>query len=465
MSAIAAAEPSSPFERGEANTTESTHAAERGDNSARSHLEGAFWDNRRSANARQRQTSLFLAVPLVALFGILDGYIAPDAKGALWLIRFGVFVPAILTVLTITLVTPLQEWSEVAAMLGVFVAGSCVVAMALIAPFHHAGILLVVFASYTFLGLRFAFASSASLAVTMFYLVVAVADGSTPWPALATNMFFLLGCNVIGAFVCYVLEQSARQQFFYNHALGEQSDLSEHLLRDVFPVSVEQRLKSGSGSIADAHPDVSILFADIVDFTPYAAAVAPERLVRVLDEVFTGFDHLAEVHDLEKIKTIGDAYMVAGGMRTRDRDHVRAVAEMALDMLDSLTAIDLGNGQRATLRVGIHTGPVVAGVIGRSKFSYDVWGDTVNVASRLVGLTMPGTILVSESTYERLRGDYAFSPRQIVSVKGRGAIPCYVLQARKETTGNRLGSGNCRTTLRPIGDALASVRVLPCRPA
>lgn len=456
MSAVAISGPSSLGQRTASRTNE-TNGGQQTPSSLPSTLEEEFRDHRRRANARQRRASVMLAVPIVALFGVVDVYMAPEAKAALLLIRFGVFMPTVFGVLAITLMHPAPKWSDAAVALGVFVAGACVVAMALIAPLHYTGILLVVFASYTFLGLPFIYATTAGVSITMFYAFVALVDGSAPWAVVVSNIFFLGSCNVIGAFVCYVLEGAARIQFFRNHVMNEQSQRSERLLRNVFPISVAQRLKSRVETIADACPDVSILFADIVDFTSFAATVAPERLVQLLDEIFTCFDRLAQRHGLEKIKTIGDAYMVAGGLRGRAYNHVRAVAEMALDMLDSVAKVDPGNGQTIALHIGIHTGPVVAGVIGRTKFAYDVWGDTVNVASRLEGLAATGTIMISESTYERLRGKYVFSLRQIIPVKGRGALPCYQLLGRSAAAQSQFVSrGRSRTapTVVSGGEAL-----------
>lgn len=371
-----------------------------------------------------------LALSLIALFGLLDGRIAPDAKTQLWLIRFGVFAPTVLAVLVMTIKWPLHKHSELAVLAGVVIAGACLTAMTLIAAPHFAGILILTFASYAFLELRCIHAIVAGLAVGTLYVLAAVAEASTPGPTVAINAIFLASCNLIGAFTCHVLEQAALKEYWHNRALGEQRRMAERLLRNVLPVPVAQRLKEGSGTIADAHPDVTILFADIVGFTSYAAAVPPAQVVQTLDRLFSCFDELARKHGIEKIKTIGDAYMVAGGLRAHDVHPARAVAEFALDLLSAVDGLNGGLGQRLALRIGIHSGPVVAGVIGKAKFAYDLWGDTVNVASRLENLAEPGTIQVGESTYERLRIHYDFSPRQVVSVKGRGDLPCYVLLGR-----------------------------------
>ena len=431
MSAIAVLDSVWPIGiRSQARTEDTQLALRRHDQLLPAWLEDEFWVQRKRVNVERRQTSLVLAVPLVALFGLLDGYIAPDARAQLLLIRFGIFTPLILALLVGAVVRPRHRWSEEVMAFGVVAGGVCVTAMTLIAPLHYAGILLVVLASYTFLGLRCTYAGAAGMTVSAFYVIAAMTEASMPWAVLVANAFFLLSANVIGAFACYTLEQAARREFSHDRALSEQRQVSERLLRNVLPTPVAQRLKAHAGSIADAHPDVTILFADIVDFTGYAASVAPTRLVEVLDKLFTCFDQLAQRHGLEKIKTIGDAYMVAGGLHDGKSDHVRRVAEMALDMIDAVRTFEPAAGKRLALRIGIHAGPVVAGVIGKTKFAYDVWGDTVNVASRLQELAMPGTIQVSESAQQRLHGAYEFEPRRVVPMKGRGDVAAYLLLAR-----------------------------------
>jgi adenylate cyclase len=220
-------------------------------------------------------------------------------------------------------------------------------------------------------------------------------------------------------------------------ALDEQNRLliieqgkSERLLLSILPAPIAERLKAEQ-TIADAHSSVTVMFADIVGFTRLSERVPPARIVAMLNEVFSGFDELAERHGLEKIKTIGDAYMVAGGL-TGSAVHAEAIAAMAIE------AQALIREQRALapeclgLHIGISTGPVVAGVIGQRRFIYDLWGNTVNVASRLSSEAPPGTILVDESTCERLRGRYRFSEPLTIEVKGKGPMTVYVLEARAD---------------------------------
>jgi adenylate cyclase len=211
--------------------------------------------------------------------------------------------------------------------------------------------------------------------------------------------------------------------------LGEQ-ERSERLLLNVLPASIAAQLKQTEGVIADRFPDVTVLFADIVDFTRRSQRIAPEQVVQALNDLFSSFDRLAQRHGLEKIKTVGDAYMVVGGLPDPRPDHAQAVAEMALAIRDEVASRVDPTGQPLAVRIGMDTGPVVAGVIGTSKFSYDLWGDTVNTASRMESHGVPGCIQVTARTYERLRDGYGFERRGSIPVKGKGEIVTYFLVGR-----------------------------------
>jgi len=213
--------------------------------------------------------------------------------------------------------------------------------------------------------------------------------------------------------------------------LAEQ-EKSERLLLNVLPASIAARLKDTDAVIADAFADVTVLFADIVDFTRHSQHIAPEQVVRVLNGLVSVFDQLAKQRGLEKIKTIGDAYMVVGGLPDPRPDHAVAVADMALAMREEVAGRSDPSGGRLAVRIGIDTGPVVAGVIGTSKFSYDLWGDTVNTASRMESHGVAGCIQVTARTYERLKHGYRFERRGPIHVKGKGEMVTYVLVARKE---------------------------------
>jgi class 3 adenylate cyclase len=215
-------------------------------------------------------------------------------------------------------------------------------------------------------------------------------------------------------------------------ALAVEQDRSERLLLNVLPAPIAARLKQGEAVIADRFQEVTVLFVDLVDFTQSSDHSTPERVVQVLDDLFTAFDRLAERHGLEKIKTIGDAYMAVGGLPEPRPDHAQAVAEMALALREETSRHQDPSGQPLTLRIGIDTGPVVAGVIGTTKFSYDLWGDTVNTASRMESQGVVGCIQVTERTYRRLRDGYRFERRGPIQVKGKGELVTWFLLGRIE---------------------------------
>ena len=296
----------------------------------------------------------------------------------------------------------------------------------------------------------------ASSAVSLWALVAAIgtlffftADESIPWffafvgltllsgvlePSLSQNpaaipdpvriAFFVLNVTGVSLTAYLLLQYAVRAR---DEAFGR----SEGLLLNVLPKSIAERLKRQPGVIADAHAEVTVLFADVVDFTPFTERTEPERVVGVLDEIFSAFDALAERHGLEKIKTIGDAYMVAAGLPEPRADHAEAMAEMALDMQAEFGRLSRPLGLDLAIRIGMDSGPVIAGVIGRNKFSYDLWGDTVNTASRMESHGLAGRIQVSESAYRRLSNRYEFEDRGEIEVKGKGHRRAYLLVGRR----------------------------------
>ena len=209
--------------------------------------------------------------------------------------------------------------------------------------------------------------------------------------------------------------------------IQQEKDTSENLLLNILPYAIADRLKLGEKIIADGFSEATVLFADIVSFTELSAKVPPVKLVCLLNEIFSEFDGLAEKYGLEKIKTIGDAYMVVGGLPMYRPDHAEAIADMALDMQNVIGKFASDLGEPFKIRVGINTGPVVAGVIGIKKFIYDLWGDAVNVASRMESHGMPDHIQVSDSTYAILKNKYNFTDRGKIMIKGKGEMQTYFL--------------------------------------
>jgi PAS domain S-box-containing protein len=215
-------------------------------------------------------------------------------------------------------------------------------------------------------------------------------------------------------------------------ALRKQQEQTERLLLNILPETIANRLKKKPGNIAENFTDVSVLFADIVGFTQISSQLSAIQLVNLLNQIFSAFDRLSDYYGLEKIKTIGDAYMVVGGLPKRRLDHAHAIACMALDMQNAIKIFNHDNHQNFNIRIGIHSGAVVAGVIGIKKFTYDLWGDTVNVASRMESHGLVGKIQVSEATYNLLRDKFIFEERGEIEVKGKGKMTTYLLIGKQE---------------------------------
>ena len=325
--------------------------------------------------------------------------------------------------LSLHLVTPIA----VQIALGGFHASSGVALWSLVAP----------------LGALLAYGSRETLrwfAAYMFLVGTSVAVGMTEIirgfhvPTVTVAIFFVANIGGVSAVVYLLVRYFVRERERAIQVLAEQHVLladeqrrSEGLLLNILPAPVAERLKHHEGIIADRLPDVSVLFADILAFTELSERWPPERVVEMLNGLFTAFDEMADSWGLERIKTIGDAYMVAGGLHTGNPDHPAAVAHMAFAMRREAHRQRATAGFPLELRIGIATGPVVAGVIGRRKFAYDMWGDTVNMASRMESTGTAGSIQVSAAAYERLRKDFNFEEREGVIVKGKGKVTTYIL--------------------------------------
>jgi adenylate cyclase len=236
----------------------------------------------------------------------------------------------------------------------------------------------------------------------------------------------MLALNVVvgGTVVFTLLAVFAQQRH-------DAQDRAENLLLNILPRSIAEKLKANPQTISDSFSAASILFADVADFTPLAERVAPADLVRILDRLFGHFDALAERYNLEKIKTIGDCYMAAAGIPVPRPDHAQALALMALEMLDAVESHGAVGDLGFELRIGINSGPVVAGVIGRKRFLYDLWGDAVNTASRMQSEGTPGCIQITRATYELLKDEFVCEPRGAVAVKGKGEMETWYLVRRR----------------------------------
>ncbi|OGA12658.1 MAG: adenylyl cyclase [Betaproteobacteria bacterium RIFCSPLOWO2_02_FULL_63_19] len=257
-------------------------------------------------------------------------------------------------------------------------------------------------------------------------------------PLNVSVFFFTLNFIAISTISYFLLRYAAQQKEAYQSELEQahrllqiEQDKSERLLLNILPGPVAERLKNEDGAVADGFADVTVMFADIVNFTRLAEGMAPGQIFTMLNRVFSAFDALADKHGLEKIKTIGDAYMVAGGLNFVDNaDYTAKIAEMALDMRDLLAHDRSSNAMRLEIRIGIGTGPIVAGVVGTKKFIYDLWGDTVNMASRITAEGLPGMIQTDATTYRRLQGRFDFGSPETIYLKSKGETVIYRLIGR-----------------------------------
>ena len=248
-----------------------------------------------------------------------------------------------------------------------------------------------------------------------------------PPPDWFTSTMLALNIAVGGTMVFTLLALFASQRAEALAALRLEQVKAENLLLNILPRSIADQLKDENRPIADQIGSASILFADVADFTPWAERLTPAEVVGYLDHLFSHFDELAERYELEKIKTIGDCYMVAAGVPTPRPDHARALALMALDMLEAMRAEGEAGHLGLELRIGINSGPVVAGVIGRKRFLYDLWGDAVNTASRMESYGTPGRIQITRATYELVADDFECERRGTIAVKGKGELETWYL--------------------------------------
>jgi class 3 adenylate cyclase len=274
-------------------------------------------------------------------------------------------------------------------------------------------------------------------------------DGSTAGMPLKTiGVFFALNFVAMSSILYFlvrhfVLEtEKIKTQLDQQHALlAEEQKKSERVLLNVLPNSIAQRLKNQPGLIADGYADVTVMFADLVNFTQLTESLSPDQMVALLNTIFSRFDELSEKYGVEKIKTIGDAYMVVGGLNHESSDYTADIANLALEMREyvgshpELTKFKLG------IHTGIATGPVVAGVIGTKRFIYDLWGDTVNIASRLTDDAKSGNILTDKLTYNRLRQNFLFEPPTILNVKGKGEMSAYLMVGKAGNSVNYVVGG------------------------
>jgi class 3 adenylate cyclase len=393
-------------------------------------VETAFRDaDNRAAVGRARFMAL-LAFVLSIPFGWLDFVLSLDHIDVLlWLRLIGLM--ALLTIVgTATWWPSAHRYIQLITCAAIGLYSWSTVAAVLLTPiprtYTSVGTVLLMLGLVGVIRVRFLAALLTALA-TLPIVAVTLLLKRESWGVLAFEELSLFTYGILIVTVAFALERSKRTEFLANRELGAERQRSDDLLHNILPKSIAQRLRENPTAIAESVDNATVLFADIVGFTPFSSELPPSEVVELLDLLFGKFDDLCEDRGIEKVKTIGDAYMAVAGIPRPDPDHAAFIVECAFDMQRAATAIAPLWPTDLKLRIGISSGPVVAGVIGRRRFAYDLWGDTVNTASRMESHGVPNRIQVSESTYALLKDRYAFGDLQEMDVKGKGAMPTYFL--------------------------------------
>jgi class 3 adenylate cyclase len=406
-------------------------------------LERRFQDSYFDTNLQYIRIATVLGAIVWAAFGPL-ALLVVDGEGATRdaLLRYGLGVPTAVVSFALTYMPGYRRVWQPLVSAAILMSGVVwVLHRALVEDarpdWGYAGNMLILTFAYILSRLQFRYSATLGIILIAMHNLGAVFSDETAEDVIFGD-YFLVILAFMGTVAAYVLERSARLLFLRERELDRERQRSDGLLRNILPGTIADRLKERDpatehGHIAEAYPEVTVLFADLVGFTQQSGRARPAEIVAALDEVFTRFDEIADRWDLEKIKTIGDAYMAVSGApdpATDDAEEVAAAAEMAIAAREALRDLRWPSGEPMSLRIGVATGPVVAGVIGRRRFAYDLWGDVVNTASRLESNGIPGEIQVSERVYERLRDRYEFSDVHIVNLKGKGPTPARFLIGR-----------------------------------
>lgn len=379
--------------------------------------------------------TLALALFLYVAFGWLDWTVAREIAPRLWAIR-GVVCAGILLVLAATWHPSFGRVRHVFLGGVILVTGGGILAMLLltegrIESLYYVGLILVVMATHAFGWVRFPLAIILSLLLVAGYDLVLALDPDVETVVVVNNHFFFLSATILGMVASYTGERFARWSYWNARRAEDERARSDALLWNILPEPVAERLKKSPGRVAEGFTEVTVLFADIVDFSGLASHLSPEALVDFLDGVFTDLDGVAAEFGIEKIKTMGDAYVAVSGLPERVPDHAERMAEMALAIVERIDGRPVVAGEPVRFRIGIAIGPVVAGVIGQAKFVYDLWGTPVTVASRMQALGEPGRIHASDFVRRRLRHAYVFESRGLIEIKGIGTAPTWWLTGRK----------------------------------
>jgi class 3 adenylate cyclase len=393
-------------------------------------LEAIYRAALRDTNLRQTRLSLVVAAALNSSFVLLDPYVYTVNLHDIVFIRMVAVNGALLGAAALSCLPYfLKRWPLLLALAAMAVTAlyASTIYVGWAKEIFVGGNVLVVMAIYVLLPFYFVHGVAIAWFSSAVFVISAAFAEQVSLEALLLLIMLMISTHAIGMYALYRTERFLRLNFVNLKTIDAERGRYRDLLARILPRAIAERLQAGEKDIADTIADSSVMFVDIVGFTGIAAATEPDKALQFLNRVFSVFDQLVERRGLEKIKTVGDAYMVAGGLPDTVEDHVGAMADLALDMLDAVRDLKTPDGAPVEIRVGIHAGPLVAGVIGESRFLYDLWGDTVNTANRMESAGTAGHIQVSQAVHDRLAERYAFEPRGEVEVKGKGRLATWYL--------------------------------------
>jgi len=396
-------------------------------------VEQRYQSARGESDLQRMRLSLGAGIVINAGFAPLDYLVVSQNPTFALILRIAVVTTVFMAVLGLSWLRYFRKRLEhlaATAILAFTLVYAALIAVSNPPDVYISGYVLVILFLLVFVPVGFVNASAISWVCTVIFAALTPMTQTIDLGSLLTIYSQFAAANLMGMFALYWMERLHRLDFLSAQEIADERSRYRSLLTRILPSSIVERLERGEEGIADDYAESTVLFADIVGFTEISARSQPAAMVAFLNRVFGRYDELVERHGVEKIKTIGDAYMVAGGLPEARPDHAEAIAELALDMLSETKRMESPDGNPVQIRIGIDTGPLTAGVIGESRFLYDLWGDTVNTASRMESQGAPGRVQVSKTVYQRLRTKYRFKPLGAVDVKGKGSMTTWQLLDR-----------------------------------
>jgi class 3 adenylate cyclase len=400
-------------------------------------IEPEFRNTYLTKGLRHLRILLLISMVLVVLLGMPVPFLEEDTIRRSLILSYAYLLPILVSLFILSLISTRRRWLQPATSLGCFLIGLGFVWFwtqepdAIYAAYGLAGIMIVITCVYTVFRIRFVYAAVSAWGTTAAFLYGSFVLHPLPPLDQSRHISFIMMANIFGMLACYFFEFYARREFVLQKMLDAEKAKSDALLANVLPQPIAERLKQEPGLIAEDHEDATVVFADIAQFTRLSSGKKAADIVAFLDTVFSRFDRLAEKHHLEKIKTVGDSYMLVGGIHPKSSIHTLSAADCALDMMSEVEKLAEEMGTPFTIRIGIHAGPVAAGVIGRKRLIFDLWGDTVNTASRMESQGIDGCIQITEEVAGRLGERYNYRELGLLPVKGKGDMKAYILEGKK----------------------------------